>query len=255
MIGFVYTNIQGSVMKKLTKMAFAGLFLAVSGLTSAGMIDSEAVLLDDAGASLIEGWLGQGDLDWDSVWYAETNTGATSASWHSVVDALTHTVSIYQAVNAVGQNVLVGGYTANDWSGSSYKHDQAAFIFNLTYPEYQEVIHSSLATYADTSYFATFGGGHDLFGGRNELISNVDVHRDGYVYSHSYDLSKGTIDVGDNIAYNNNNNFRVIALETYTFSTQSEPSAEVPEPASFAMLGLGVSFLAFSRRKRKVKNQ
>lgn len=205
----------------------AGLLLMVGGAANAGTIDPNSRLLDDAGATMIEGWLGQGDLDWTSVWYGEA--GATAASWHSTVDTLTHTVSIYRATNALNQEVLIGGYTTQSWSGNTiYKTDNDAFIFNLTQPELQEIVTPQYAIYPIPSYFANFGGGIDISGGAIFIGNPQSDNTDGSLRQYSYGTNQGTIDVGngDNNAYNYSPNFKVRALETFTFVT----AAPAPEP-------------------------
>jgi MYXO-CTERM domain-containing protein len=238
---------------KTLKGAFAATFLTVGSLANAGIVDPSSTLLDDAGATLLEGWLGQGDLDWNSEWYG--GIGATSSSWHAAIDTLTHTVSIYKAINSLGQEVLVGGYTTNNWSGSGYKVDSTAFIFNITQPEYQANTILTLSTYAIPQYFATFGGGHDLSGGYLNIGSTNGTWDDGYTNSHSYDTSQGTIDVGNGnpVGENgSNSSFRVIGLETFTFSAAAPEVTDTPAAlvGMLPLLGLG---LAFVRRRNTKK--
>jgi hypothetical protein len=235
--------------KKIGLSLLAAPLLAMSLNAQAGMVDPNSTLLDDAGAQMLEEWLGQGDLDWTSHWYGEN--GATTASWHGAVDNLTHTVSIFRAINALNQEVLVGGYTSQSWSGAGYAYDSAAFIFNLTQPEYQAPLHyPQYGVYKNANYFASFGGGHDLSGGYLHLGNTGHHTYDGYVSNHSYDKSKGTIDAGDNGDYTHNVNFRVLALETYTFSAAApQPSfSDVPLALAGLLPFLGLGLMA--RRKR-----
>ena len=241
---------------KNIKPAIASLLIFVGTAANAGLIDSSSVLLNDADATQLETWLGHGDLDWDSIWYG--TTGATSASWHSSVDDENNTVSIYSAINTLGQHVLVGGYTVNDWSGKSYKSDVKAFIFNLTQPEYQANDDIRYSTSARNSYFATFGAGHDLFGGNMSIGNNDGAWNDGYVNNHSYDKNKGSIDVGTvGIAGVSHtiSQFRILALETFTFKKAAiESKTKVPEPSTLAIFALGIIGLA-SRRFKKNTNK
>ena len=238
-------------MNTMNKMFIAGAIALASAGANAGVIDTSSTLLDDVGATQLENWLGQGDLDWTSIWYGEE--GASSTSWHSAVDGVGPTVSIYQATNYLGEQILVGGFTTMDWSGSGYKADNSAFLFNLTTGEHQAVAFNNLhSIYTNISYFATFGGGHDLHGGNNTL-GNTD-----YTYSYSYDQSQGRIDIeGDTGSGSGSTgaptaSFNVQALETFTFTASlggEESSSSVPLPASAALLGLGL--LGFVRRKTK----
>ena len=64
---------------KILKASLLGSLLSVSAFyANAGLIDSSSVLLDDAGATQLENWYGQGDLDWDSIWYGSTEASPAS---------------------------------------------------------------------------------------------------------------------------------------------------------------------------------
>jgi hypothetical protein len=232
---------------KFLKAVFVSLIMVTSNFSNAGLIDSSSVLLNDSGANQLETWLGQGDLDWDSIWYG-TN-GATSASWHAAVGRINNTVSIYKAINALGQEVLIGGFTTSNWGGGGYKSDSNAFIFNLTQNEKQDSTGDpSTAIYRSPHHFATFGGGHDLYGGYLYIGNNSLWWKNGYTTSYSYDVTKGSIDVGtDNVRYAADSQMRVIAMETYSFST-AQP---VPEPSTLAIFALGMIGLVSRRFKKQ----
>jgi hypothetical protein len=201
------------------KKTCLALLFAVSLNAHADLYTQPDTLLDENGAQLLEDWLGLGELEWTRRWYGEI--GASSLDWHSAVDGLTHTVSVYRAINALEQEVLVGGYTANSWGGNvGWQTDPTAFIFNLTQPEFQADRGTSNSTYSYSNYFPLFGGGHDLNGGQTTIGNGGGQYADGYVAQGGYGHQQGTIDVGggDNTSYNYNSNFRVMSLETYTFS-------------------------------------
>jgi hypothetical protein len=240
-------------LKKL-KLTLAGLIISVCSLYSnAGIIDASSVLLDDAGATQLENWLGQGDQDWDSVWYG--TTGATSVSWHGAVDGIANTVSIYDITYA-GQNYKIGGYNANAWSSSGdYTHDYDGiwenFIFNLTTgvtaqatDPYSNWNIGEYATFNHNAYFATFGGGHDLWGGNHK----IGQASGGAHYVGTYVGESGTGPVGNIVdASTSYATFQVNALETFTFSS----ATDVPEPSTLAIFALGIIGLASRRFKKQ----
>lgn len=204
-------------------------------------------LLNQAGAANLEGWLGQGDLDWNSIWYGET--GATATSWHNAVDGVVGTVSIYSVTHG-GQDYLIGGYNSRSWGGSGYVHqpELESFIFNLTNPNKLQLLGAgenffgrdgSHAIYNRSDYFATFGGGHDLYGGRNNIGS-------GGGHAHYLGSYAGDSSVYGNVLTNNETlqSFRVNALETYTFSV-----SQVPEPGTLAIFGT-ICLVGMVRRRQ-----
>ena len=236
---------------KFLKAATVGLVLSVTGFVNAGVIDSSSVLLDEAGASQLENWLGQGDLNWDSVWYGAT--GATSSSWHSAVDGVSNTVSIYDITYA-GQNYLIGGYNANVWSSTSgWASDSDGiwenFIFNLTTNTKAQTAdpHANwavgyLATYNHNNYFAAFGGGFDLWGGTGQIGNGGYAH---YVGSYVGEQSTGLGNIVD--GQQTLTQYTVNSLETFTFNE----ATSVPEPTTLAIFALGMIGLASRRFKKQ----
>jgi hypothetical protein len=236
------------MMFKYLNVALVSLALTVSNFSAhAGIIDSSSILLDDAGATQLENWYGQGDLDWDSIWYG--TTGATSASWHAAVDGLTETFSIYN-VTYDNSTYLIGGYNSGDWASPGYQHGLSTnFIFNLTNNIMHDTTHGywglgQFATYSDASSFAVFGGAYDMSGGWNAIGANFGSSRSFGTYNGVYGASaKGNIvDFGlYDVSY------RVNALETFTVA----PSKSVPEPSTLAIFALGMIGLASSRFKKQ----
>ena len=231
---------------------FAVLMTSVSGLTNAGVIDSSSVLLDDSSASQLENWLGQGDLNWNSIWYGET--GVASTDWHNAVDGVSNTVSIYN-VTHLSQNYLIGGYNANAWSSTrGWEHDFDGtwdnFIFNLTtnvkaqtLDPHQNFSVGQYATYNHPDYFATFGGGFDLTSNATGVLGSGTGYAVHYgTYVGEINSSQGNIVTGvKGVAQ-----FQVNSLETFTFSS----ATAVPEPSTLAIFTLGIIGLAVRRFKK-----
>jgi len=226
-------------------MKFLKYVLAISAVMSfnvnAAVIGGN--LLNNAGANQLESWLGQGSVDFTNVWSG--TAGDTATDWHSAVDGVGATVSIYD-ITYNNQNYLIGGYTDTDWGVYGYQSDSDAFIFNLTSGFAKDVSTGSTsvyATYSNSYYFATFGGGHDIYGGNTTLGGAYN----GYVWpGHSYGepLYNGNIIDGAGIfTY-----VQVNGLESYTIS-----AASVPEPSTVLLMGVGLLGLLTASRKKLVK--
>ncbi len=199
---------------------------------------------DGAGADQLETWLGVGDQNFTNVWAGDAGVG-TASSWHAAVDGVGATFSIYDVTLVDGSSALIGGYTALDWSGLGDVTDLTAFIFNLTTGEAQFTQpngNGSASIYTNSDYFATFGGGHDIFGGAITLGSYM-----GSAHSFSYDPSQGLITLAGDGTSGSGTNFTVKTLETYTF----EPAATVPLPAGGLLLITALGGLGMARRRRR----
>ncbi|PCJ31948.1 MAG: hypothetical protein COA99_16765 [Moraxellaceae bacterium] len=100
------------------------------------------------------------------------------------------------------------------------------------------------STYNNASYFATFGGGHDLHGDNTILGNRGDAYSCTYGPDHSGENIIGAFcSVGSTTCYDL---FDVVGLETYTFENATSAS----EPSSLALFGLGMIGLGFSRRRQ-----
>lgn len=237
---------------KFLKAAVAAVILsATSTSANAGVIDPSSVLLNDAGATMLENWYGQGDLDWNSIWYG--TTGASAASWHSTVNGIANTFSIFN-ITYNGATYLIGGFNSGVWSDYGYYVDGLSnnFIFNLTSNFYHTTANGywsnhQYTIYSVLDYLPTFGGGHDLFGGSG-YIGNGYSHYVGS-YNGSWDVSKGNIvDQSKQLV-----SFRVNALETFTVSAAAPvaPVAPVSAPSTMAIFALGLVGLIARRFAKK----
>jgi hypothetical protein len=223
--------------------------LAASPAVTAGIITGGDTL-DQAGANLLEGYLGAGDLDFTNI--SNLDAGATAATWHSDVQGYTNVISIYDIIFE-GQSFLVGGYSSVGHDGNGYTHmtggDNTNFIFNLT----SDVVRDSGTGFSDAydqydrgNYFATFGGGHDLYGGASTIGANegysYTYQGGGYAYGGTTSLF-GTTD-------RQTNRFQVQGLESYTFSA-AQSGVQVHEPSTIAIFALGLMGLASRRFKKQ----
>jgi len=251
---------------RLTNVIIGILIIASSNVfqvAKAGVIDSESVLLDEAGATLLEGWLGKGDLDWNSIWYG--SSGATSLDWHASVDGVQNTVSIYH-MTYLGIDYLVGGYNEKAWdtvSNNVYADGEPDnnFLFNLTTNKYFQTETpqdgcDDFQTINRSDFFATFGCGFDLYGGRNfidnPIRSEIDPITGAFEYNGGYSSAGGGSYLEDGNIFNGGGtaNQRVNALETFTFNTaQFVPPTTVSAPSTFTILALG--FLGLAARRFK----
>ena len=228
---------------------------SVFQIAKAGVIDSESVLLDEAGATLLEGWLGNGDLDWDSIWYG--SQGATSLDWHASVDGLSNTISIYN-ISYEGNTYVVGGYNAKPWdSASNIVYDEADdnFVFNLTTGKYFKTDSpqagcKGIQTVNRFDHFATFGCGFDLHGGTFVLSDPSDVNEGFYSSAGGGKYLEGgniLTDVPETIS----TRARVLALETFTFDTaQFVAPTSASAPSTIALFALGFLGIAACRFKK-----
>jgi hypothetical protein len=222
-------------------ISLASLGLSLTPVKASTVIGG--TLLDQAGADDLESWLGAGDQTFINV-FAGT-AGATAASWHSAVDGSADTISIYE-ISYAGEQLLIGGYRSLvQTSNGGWQHDLEAFIFNLSssrvmYGSDSHPSYPGFEVYDESSYFSTFGAGHDLYGGENTLGSTNGAYANG---PWSYGYSSGENILGTTSS-GSVERFTVSALETYTLA----PSA-VPVPAAVWLFGTAlIGVFGFGRR-------
>ncbi|HEX4975675.1 MAG TPA: PEP_CTERM-anchored TLD domain-containing protein [Pseudomonadales bacterium] len=218
-------------------------------------------LLTDSGATFLENRLGLGDLDFTNI--SNLTVGDTAAKWHADVKGYTNVISIYD-VNYQGNNYLIGGYSTigHDGSGySGYYSDPSLtannFLFNLTLGLTHNT--QNISGYLNQSnqfdnaeYFATFGGGHDLFGGAS-VLGNTGGNQ-AYIYSsassYNYGYNYGGTEnlLGDKaggVQY-----LTINGLESYVFNPAAPTPSRVPEPAMFALLALGLAAVGVGNKRK-----
>lgn len=235
-------------MKAVKYWVLASILLLSTAASNAGVITG-GDLLDDDGATLLEGFLGIGDQDFTNI--ANLDVGATAASWHALVDSYNKVISIYD-VTFNGENFLIGGYTSVGHASSGYNYDENAFIFNLTldivaFEDPAKFEHQAI--YNNSNEFATFGGGNDLYGGESTLgtfqgfnWAHPFAGSNGYSYVQSAGGLFGVQGAGEN-------RFTVNGLESFIFAD----AVQVSEPSIFTLFGACLAFALVRRKARKLK--
>lgn len=215
---------------------------------NAGNIVGGSSLVSASDELQLEAWLGQGSLTLTKIFDHAIGDGKTSIDFHSAADGKGATFSVIEVLEANGfVHQIIGGYNPQSWEIIENYHyvfddaDRTAFLFNLTNNEmFSEKLGAAegiLQTVNASYHGPSFGGGHDIY---------VDsTLTSGYAYQYSY---------GDPNTYNDGKltgqpyapGLSYGAIEVFSIS-----STAVPEPSSFALLGLGGIGLAITAYRRR----
>ncbi len=117
-------------------------------------------LLDSAEMSLINGWVGDPNAEWE-LCYKRSVNGAASTTFHSLCDNRPNTVTVL----TLSTGKKVGGFTPISWNTSCYATEgtQSSFLFSLSNDHKHPLTSVNHHTCGAPSHGTTFGGGHDLY--------------------------------------------------------------------------------------------
>ena len=128
-------------------------------------LKSKDILLNEEEKKMVSDWIiktmkSEGKRVNMTLLYKLTSHGDSSSTFHSYCNSKGYTLSLVRNT----RGFRCGGFTTISWaSRNSYVNDPSAFLFSLDLKEYYPSYDGTNAIYDNSSYFPTFGNGHDLY--------------------------------------------------------------------------------------------
>ncbi len=161
----------------LARAVITILLLASVGSATAANIAGNASLLNQAQADALETRIGRGFQTF-SLRYRSDVHGASSAIFHTRVDGLPRTLSVYRITSPV--NAVVSGYVDTPWRTDQTYDIVPAGSSNAFMTQFDTMAHAvpvwPYQKYNNSAYGPTFGGGHDIYIDSTMLVGYVNRH-------------------------------------------------------------------------------